>query len=177
MPLPLPRVDISASSHTNSTVIVPLSGQDAREVVLIHEVVLLAHSAALLCGGSNILLLVFRQDQFRSPATLTTTSLPLSIGGAVYGLRNTETIAAVVPLHVLFQVHLELSIRVCRAGDTSERVLAAAGTKLLVHVLGGEETGMAALDERLQMADSLQSGSGEQVQVHLQQHVLALYYS
>lgn len=167
MPLPLPRVDIPASSHTDPTVLVPLSRQDAWEVVLVHEVVLLAHSAVLLCGGSNILLLVFRQNQFRSPATLTTTTLPLSVRSAVDGLGDTETVSAVVPLHVLFQVHLELSIRVSRAGYAGERVFAAAGTKLLVHVFGGEETGMAPLDERLQMANSLQGGSGEQVQVHL----------
>ena len=167
MPLPLPRVDVPASSNPDPTVLAPLSSQNARQIVFVHKVMLFPLSPLLLRSGSDILLLVLRKDQFRSPATLTATSLPLAIGTAVDWLRDTENVAAVVPLHVLLQMHRELPVGVRRAGDTGERVLAAAGTELLVHILGGEETGMATLDERLQMTDSLQSGGRKQVQVHL----------
>lgn len=44
-------------------------------------------------------------------------------------------------------MHGKLSVRSRRARDTCKRVSTAARTELLVHFLGGQEAGMAALDE------------------------------
>jgi hypothetical protein len=52
-------------------------------------------------------------------------------------------------------VQLKLSIGVGSARDTSEGIFSAPRTELLAHVLGREETSVAALDKGFEMADSL----------------------
>ena len=71
------------------------------------------------------------------------------------GLGNAENVSSVVPLHVFLQVHLELPIGIGSARDTSEGVFSAPWAKLLVHVLGREETSVTAFNEGLKMANSL----------------------
>lgn len=71
-------------------------------------------------------------------------------------------------------MHCELSVGVCGAGNAREGIFPAARTELLVHVFGGEETGMAAHDEGLEVANSLQRSCRKQIQVHLEENVLAL---
>lgn len=71
-------------------------------------------------------------------------------------------------------MHGELTIGRRGTRDTGKRVFTTARTELLVHFLGGEEAGMAALDEGLQVRNSLKSCRGQKIQVHLQQNVLTL---
>lgn len=147
--------------------LVALASQDTREVVLVHEVTLPALSPLLFGCGANVLLLVLGEDELGTPTSLTTATLPLSVGTSVNGLRDTEDIASVVPLHVLLQVQLELTIGSSCARNTSQGVLAATRAELLAHVLGGQETAVAAQDECSKVLDALQSRCRQQVQVHL----------
>lgn len=175
MPLSLAGVDIPASAHPDSpTLPTAFSSQDARQVIFVHQVVLSSLSSALFRSGSGELLLVFGKNQLRSPTTLAAASFPFPIRTAGDRLGNAKSVAAVVPLHVLFQVHGELAVGMRGAGDTGEGVLAAPRTELLVHVFGGQETAVAAFDERLEVLDPLQGRRRKQIQVHLKQNILAL---
>lgn len=162
MHLPLPRVDIPASTHLETaTLLVSLARQNTRQIVLVHEVPLLSLSTSLLGRGSHILFLVFSENKLGSPSAFATAAFPFPVGATGDRLGNTVAVAAGVPCHVLLEVHCELAVGVCGAGDTRECVLSAARTELLVHVFGGEEAAVAALDEGLEVADPLQGGSGE----------------
>lgn len=83
------------------------------------------------------------------------------------GLGNAVSVASIVPLHILLQMHLELSVCICGARYTSEGIFTAAWAKLLGHVFCGEKTTVTAFDEGLEMADSLKGSCREQVEVHL----------
>lgn len=71
-------------------------------------------------------------------------------------------------------MHFELPICFRGARYPSKSIIAAAGAELLVHVFRDKETGMAALNERLEVTNPLQCSSGQEVQVHLKKDVLAL---
>lgn len=131
-------------------------------------------SASLVGRGPHIFLLVFGENELGSPSAFASAAFPFPAGTAGNGLGDTVTVAAGVPLHVLLEVHCELSVGICGAGDTGEGIFSTARTELLVHVFGGEEAGVAALDEGLEVADFLQRGGREQVQVHLKENVLTL---
>lgn len=173
--LTLPRVDIATSADLGTaTSSVALTGQDTGQVVLVHEVTLTALSALFFRIGANELLLVFGENELIAPSSLATASLPLTVGGSVGRLGHTVNIAAGVPLHVFLQVHGECAVGGGCAGNTGEGVLAATGAELLVHFLGGQEAGVAALDEGSQVLDLLESRGGQKVEVHLQENVLTL---
>ena len=162
MHLPLPRVDIPASAHLKTaTLLVSLARQNTRQIVLVHKIPLLALSTSLLGRGSHVLLLVFSENKLGSPSAFTSAAFPFPAGATGDGLGDTVTVATGVPCHVLLEVHCELAVGVRGAGDTRESVLSAARAELLVHVFGGEEAAVAALDEGLEVADSLKGGSGE----------------
>lgn len=146
----------SANSNTTSTFIA-LSGKNTRKIILIHEITLAALATILLRCGSHILLLILGEDELCAPATFAAAALPLPVGTACHRLGDAIHIAPVVPLHVLLQVHRKLAVCGGGARHTSQSVLATARAELFVHVLGGEETGVAALDECLQMLHSLES--------------------
>lgn len=155
--LPLPRVDVTAGSNFNTTAkLITLSSQDTWQVVLVHEVTFPALSAFLFSRGSDKLLLILGKNELCTPTTLSTASFPLSIGTTMSRLGNAIPISAVVPLHVLLQVHGELAVGSCGARDTGECIFTTTRAELLVHVLGGEEASMTTLDERLEVLDSLQ---------------------
>lgn len=131
-------------------------------------------SASQVCCAPHILLLILGEDELCSPSTLASTTFPFSAGAAGNRFRDAKPVATVIPLHVFLEVHCELSVGVCGAGNAREGIFPAARTELLVHVFGGEETGMAAHNEGLEVTDSLQRSSRKQIQVHLQENVLAL---
>lgn len=175
MPLSLAGVDIPASAYPDSSSLpTAFSSQDAGQVIFVHQVVFFSLSSALFSSGPSVLLLVFSKNQLRSPTTLASAAFPLPTRTTGDRLGNAESVAPVVPLHVLLQVHGELAVGMRGAGDTGEGVLATPRTKLLVHVFGGQETGVAAFDEGLEMLDSLQGRRRKQVQIHLKQNILAL---
>jgi hypothetical protein len=69
----------------------------------------------------------------------------------MHWLRYAVLVTSMVPLEVLFEMKLELSISIRRAGYSSQRRLSAAWTELLVEVLGDLKAGMASEYEGLQM--------------------------
>lgn len=175
--LPLPRVDIPASAHLKTaTLLVSLARQNTRQIVLVHKVPLLALSTSLLGRGSHVLLLVFSENKLGSPSTFTSATFPFPAGATSDGLGDTVAVATSVPCHVLLKVHCKLAVGVCGTGDARKGVFSAARAELLVHVFGGEEAGVAALDEGLEVTDSLQGCGRKQVQVHCKKNVLALYH-
>jgi hypothetical protein len=171
----LPRVDIAASADLGTTASpVALAGQDTRQVVFVHEITLAALAALLFRVGTDKLLLVLGKDELLAPSSLTTATLPLAVCAASNGLGHAVYITAVVPLHVLLQVHGECAIGGGRAGNTSEGILATARAELLVHFLGGQEASVTTLDKGSQMLDLLESRGRQKVEVHLQKNVLTL---
>lgn len=157
----LPRVDVPASPNpASASVLVALPRQDTRQVILVHEIMLTATPPLLLFVGPHVLLLILGEDKLRAPAALPAAAFPFAACVACNGLGDAVAVAAVVPLHVLLQVHCELAVGGRSARDTGERVFAASGAELLVHVLGGEETGVATLDEGFEVLDSLKGGGG-----------------
>lgn len=159
---PSSRVHIPTSTHLQPTsLLVSLARQDTGQIVFIHEIPFFALSASLLCRGPDILLLIWRKDKLISPSTFASAAFPFPAGAARRGLRDAEAVAAVVPLHVLFEVHGELAVSVCGAGDARESIFSTAGAELLAHVFGAEEAGVAAFDEGFEVADSLQGTGGK----------------
>lgn len=157
--LPLPRVHVPTSSDPDPTPLpASLASQDAREVVLVHEIPLFAESPILIRHGPNVLLLVLGQDELVPPSTLAAASFPFAAGITGHGLRDAVAVAPVVPLHVLLQMHFELAISLRRARYAGEGVVSAARTELLVHVFGSEEAGVAAFDEGFEVSYPLQCG-------------------
>lgn len=135
--------------------LVALASENTGQIVFVHEVSLPALSPFFLGCGSNKLFLVLGQDELCTPATFSTASFPLAIGTTSDGLGDAVAIAPVVPLHILLQVHGELAVGGGSTRDTSQRILTTARTELLVHLLGGQEAGMAPLDEGLEVLDPL----------------------
>lgn len=111
--------------------------------------------------------MVRREDKFAAPSTFASAAFPFPVGATGGGLGDAVAVAAGVPLHILLKMHCELPIGVSCARYTRESVFSTAWTKLLGHVLGGEETSVTTLDERLEMADSLKCCGRKQIQVHL----------
>lgn len=171
----LPGVDVPPSAHLDATtMLVALTREDTGQVVLVHEVPLPALSPFLLGCRSDVLLLVLCQDELCAPTLFSTASFPLAICTASHRLGDAKAVTPVVPLHVLLQVHGKLPVGSRSARDSGQCVLATTRAELLVHVLGGQEAGMAPLDERLQVLDSLQGGRRQEIQIHLKQDVLTL---
>lgn len=171
------RIHVPASPDLNPTArnLVSLPRQNTGQVVLVHKIVLIAELSLLVLHRSDILLLILRQDELRAPSAFTAAAaFPLAAGVAGHRFGDAVPVAAVVPLHVLLQVQLELPVGVRGAGHAGQRVFPAARAELPVHFLGGAEAGVAALDVRLEMADPLQGCRREEVQVHLKQDVLTL---
>lgn len=54
-------------------------------------------------------------------------------------------------------MHGELAVGSGGTGHASQGILAATRAELLVHFFGGEEAGVAALDESLEMLHTLES--------------------
>lgn len=153
--LALPRVDVPASPNPASAgVLVAFARQDTRQVILVHEIMLTATSPLLLCVGPHVLFLILGEDKLRAPTALPAAAFPFAARVACNGLGDAVAVAAVVPLHVLLQMHCELAVGGRGARDTGERVFTASGAELLIHILGGEETGVTALDERFKVLDS-----------------------
>lgn len=146
--LALSRVDVSASADLDTASrLVALTSQDARKIILVHKVAFPALAPLFLGGGSGELLLILGEDELSAPSSLSTAALPLAVGAASDGLGNAETVASVVPLHVLLQMHGKLAVGSRGARHTGKRIFTATRAELLVHFLGGKEAGMAALDE------------------------------
>lgn len=111
MLLTLTRVDVSAGTDPDTASrLVALTSQDARKVILVHQIPFPALAPLFLRSGSDVLLLVLGKDQLSAPSPLSAAALPLAIGAAGHRLGNAETVASVVPLHVLLQMHGELTI-------------------------------------------------------------------
>lgn len=160
--LPPSRVHIATSAYLQPTsLLVSLARQDTGQVVFIHEIPFFALSASLLRRGPDILLLIRRKDEVISPSTFASAAFPFPAGTARRRLRDTEAVAAVVPLHVLFEVHGELAVGVGGAGDARESIFSTARAELLAHVFGDKEAGVAAFDEGFEVADSLKGTSGK----------------
>lgn len=100
----------SGSDPDTAGLLVPFSSENTRKVVIIHQVSFSPKLAVLLRRSSGILLLVFGKDQFCTPAAFAAATVPLSVGAAMDRLRNAKNVSSIIPLHILFQVHLELSI-------------------------------------------------------------------
>lgn len=154
-----------------------LATQDPREIVLVHEISLFPEPAILFRYSPDVFFLVFGEDELGSPSSLTSASFPLAARIPSHGLGDAVAVPSVVPLHVLLQVHSELSIGFRGARHASQCIIAAARTEFFGHVFRDEETGVAALNERLEVSNPLQGGSGQEVQVHLEKDVLALFSS
>lgn len=88
--------------------------------------------------------MVLSKDKAGSPSSLAATSCPFAARATLGGLRNAEPVASVVPLHIFLEMHLELAICISGAGNAGEGIFSAARAELLGHLLGCEETGMAA---------------------------------
>lgn len=173
--LPFLRIHIPTSTYFHpASLLVSFTRQNPRQIILVHKISLFALSASQVCCAPHILLLILGEDELCSPSTLASTTFPFSVGAAGDRFRDTEPVATVIPLHVFLEMHCELSVGVCGAGNAREGIFPAARTELLVHVFGSEETGMAAHDEGLEVADSLQRSGRKQIQVHLEKNVLTL---
>lgn len=100
----------SGSDPDTAGLLVPFSSENTGKVVIIHQVSFSPKLAVLLRRSSGIFLLVFGKDQFCTPAAFAAATVPLSVGAAMDRLRNAKNVSSIIPLHILFQVHLELSI-------------------------------------------------------------------
>src|ERR1700733_2463491 len=99
-------------------------------------------------------------------------ALPLLVRSPADRLRYRKDIASVIPLHICFQVQLDLSLVVCSTTYTSECRFTATRTELFVHVFGGEEAAMTPQNCLFQMCNPFAGGRREQVQVNLKQDIL-----
>lgn len=154
--LALSRIHAASSSHLDTTTSpMALASENTRQVILIHEISLLPEPSLFFCSGLHILFLIFRENKAGSPSSLATTALPFAAGAAMHRFRDTVFVSSSVPLHVLLQMHLELSTRIRRARDSGESVLSTSGTELLAHVLRGSKACMAAFDVCLEVLNPL----------------------
>ncbi len=172
--LPLPRIDIPPRAHPHPlTTSPPLPTQKSRQNILVHQILLFPPLHT--CHTPHILLLILRQNQIISPTPLASPGLrafPLLTRTAGAGFGDRVHIASIVPLHVRFQVQLELPLLVRRARDPRKRWLSASRAELFGHVLGGVEAGMASEDELLDLCYALASFGGDEVEVDLEEDVL-----
>lgn len=107
----LSGIHVSSGPDPDTTgLLVPFSSENTGKVVIIHQVSFSPKLAVLLRRSSGIFLLVFGKDQFCTPAAFAAATVPLSVGAAMDRLRNAKNVSSIIPLHILFQVHLELSI-------------------------------------------------------------------
>ncbi|KAL6876280.1 hypothetical protein HDV57DRAFT_510598 [Trichoderma longibrachiatum] len=170
--LPLPpgvyrpsRTDLDLPTTARS-----MTGQKTRQIIVIHQVLL--PLSPLLIQRLDVLLLVLSEDQVSAPTILAAHMLgQSSIRTAVNRLRHAKDVSAVVPLEVLLQMDLEVSVLIRRAARPGERGLAALGTELLVHVLGDVEAAVAPQHPRLQVCDARQRRR-DKVEVDAQGDVL-----
>lgn len=155
--LPLLGVDISSTTdpRPTTTVPMPISRQDTRQIILIHQIPLLFPLFLLVMSGE--FLLIFCENQLVAPVSLAA-ALNTSIGTAMYGLGDAEAIAARVPLHVFLEVEFEFAVGRGGAGDAGEGGTAAARAELLAHFFCRAEAGVAAEDICLQVLDALHGG-------------------
>lgn len=143
--LPLLGVDISPTTnpHPTPTIPMPISSQDTRQIILIHQIPLLFPLLLLVMSGEFFL--IFGEDQLVAPMSFTS-SLDAAVGASVYGFGDAEAVAAGVPLHVFLEVQFEFAVGGGAAGDAGEGGTAAAGAELLAHFFCGAEAGVAAED-------------------------------
>ena len=172
--LPFPGIDTPPRPHPHPLITsLPLPIQNPRQDVLIHQILLLPPLPPR--HTPHILLLILRQDQLIPPPALPTTTLtalPLLTRAARPRLRNTIHIPAIIPLHVRFQMQLELPLLIRRARHARKSRLSASGTELFGHVFGGVEAGVAAEDELLDLGDALAGAGRDEVEVDLEENVL-----
>lgn len=171
----LPRVHVASRAHANpASRPGPVAGQDAGQVVLVHEVLL--PRAALLVARAYKLLLVLGEDQVLAPAVLAAgvarrVAVQAAVGGAVDRLGHAVDVAAVVPLEVALEVQPECALVVGGAAGAQERGLSARRAELARHVAGDGEAAVAAEHPRLELGDAGHGGRHE-VEVHAQRYVL-----
>ncbi len=87
-----------------------LPSQNSGQIILIHQIGLLLPVSA---GHSTLILfLIFRQNQLLAPTTFAAspTLTYFAVGSPRDQLRYAVAIAAVVPLHVLLEMELELAL-------------------------------------------------------------------
>ncbi|PNY27838.1 Uncharacterized protein TCAP_02229 [Tolypocladium capitatum] len=162
------RIHGPAGAHADPPAgVCPVAGEDARQAVLVHEVLL--PRPALLLLRLEVLLLVLGEDQVPAPAALAAAHVlwQPAVGAAVDGLGHAVDVAAVVPLVVALEVDPEVAVLVGGAAGARERGLAARGAELLGHVLCDLEAAMAAQHPVLEVGDAGERG-GDEVEVHAQ---------
>ncbi|KND91840.1 hypothetical protein TOPH_03303 [Tolypocladium ophioglossoides CBS 100239] len=165
------RIHSAASAHADPpSGICPIAREDARQPVLVHQVLL--PCPALLVRHLEVLLLVLGEDQVPAPATLATAHVlgQPTISAAVHGLGHAVDVAAVVPLVVALEVDPEVAVLVGSAASARERRLAARRAELLAHVLCDLEAAVAAQHPVLEVGNAGERG-GDEVEVHAQRDV------
>lgn len=109
----LPGIHVFSGSDSDTAgLLVPFSSEDTGKVVIVHQVSFSPKLTILLRRSSAIFLLVFGKDQFCTPAAFAAATFPFSVGAAMDRLRNAKNVSSIIPLHILLQVHLELSVGV-----------------------------------------------------------------
>src|SRR5689334_16175525 len=102
----LARADLDPASSAST-----VSCQDAREVILIHDVAVLRPLLLLLLSG--VLLLILSKNEVTSPSSFSPTkTTPLSVGCTCDRLRNAVFITSLVVGVILSKVNVKLALRI-----------------------------------------------------------------
>lgn len=132
----------------------PLSSDQVRQVIVVHEVPLAL--PAVLVGLALVLALVLGEDEVLAPVALAAAlhALHLAVGGAVHRLGDAVDVAALVVLEVALEVQLHLARAVGAAARPRQRRLPTLGAELLVHLPRHVEAAIAAQDPCLELLDA-----------------------